>query len=265
MSHANRLDNASSTFFFLGFAVSQLRFIPIPLITALSNSLSLLFYFIAYGLWLAASHLYPSHPGLNKHWYGFAQFKNQHSLSAFIGAIAILFSFATFFFPVAALPACWLFLISNSIWLISEYHKKKNPIPSELNFSSARQEVYIEYALVVTVSSLITALATTIIVFVPVAALPTLLIASILGASLGATTFRLWLDYNFNEYPADQPKNSYEKMLNTNLVNDPQNDYEMGIEMQTFPSLFSSAKLKSRNDSDYNNEAEDDADLNHRP
>lgn len=248
MSHAKHLDNASSIFFLLGFAAYQFRFIPNLLITALSDILSLFFYFIAYGLWLAASHLYPDHPGLAKQWYGFAPFKTQHRISALVGTIAILCCIATLFIPIAALPACWLFLISNGIWLISEYHKKQNPIPFEKDYSTVRQEVYIRYTLAITVSSLVTAVATTLIIVFPPAAIAILIVASILELSLGALSFQYWLDYTFTDYKPDPPEESYKRMLANNLITRGKKEatIPVEIEMTTFPPPFKSKPANSR-------------------
>lgn len=239
--HAKQLDKASSILFFLGFATSYLRFAPIVLLAALSNIISLFLYLFAYLFWLAACQLYPNHPALQEKWYGFAQFKDQNRTAAIIGTVALLCSAAALFFPIAVLPACWLFVISNGVWLIAEYHKKQNPLPYEQNYSSKKQETYLHYALVITAASLVTALATTIIFFVPIIALPTIIISSIFAVFFCGLSIQHWVALTFDEYPPDNQKESYKSLLSDKLApKQPDLSSSNAVEPQSFPSLFSS-------------------------
>ncbi|KTD36216.1 hypothetical protein Lnau_1200 [Legionella nautarum] len=217
LHHARRLENASSTFFFFGFAISQLRFAPF-FIAAFAKITSLLLYLVAYGLWLTASLFYPDHPRLQREWYGFAQFKNQHQIAAILGGIAIIFSVLAFIFPMLALPASWLFVFSNCVWLIGEYHKQQNPLPYEEDYSSERQSIYVIYASLVTTMACITAIATTVIAFWPAAMAVTVLLTSIFAILIGAATFRYWAEYTFFEHNIDKKKGSYNTLLANELA-----------------------------------------------
>jgi hypothetical protein len=217
LQHARRLENASSTFFFFGFAISQLRFAPF-FIAAFAKISSLLLYLVAYGLWLVASQLHPDHPRLQREWYGFAQFKNQHQIAAILGGIAIILSVLAFIFPILAIPASWFFVFSNCVWLIGEYHKQQNPLPYEEDYSSERQSIYVIYASLITTMACITAIATTVIAFCPAAIAITVLITSIFAILLGAATFRYWAEYTFFEHNIDKKKGSYNTLLANELV-----------------------------------------------
>ena len=240
MDHAKRIDKASSVFFFVGFVIAQLRHTPVWLLTAFANISSLFLYFIAYMLWLIACQLYPDHPGLKEHWYGFAQFKNQHRAAAILGTIGIICSVLAFFFPVAVLPACWFFALSSCVWLISEYHKKQNPLAYEDDYSTEQHHVYLRYGVVVTTMALITALATTILIFFPIVALPTLTITTILGICLGSFALHDWVDFTFTDYKPDKERGSYNRIRGGTLWAE-QKVYRGAneeIEIKTLPPFF---------------------------
>ncbi|WP_347251948.1 hypothetical protein [Legionella sp.] len=243
LSYAKSLDRASSTFFFFGFAISQLRFAPF-IIAAFAKISSLFLYLVAYVLWLVACQLYPDHPRLKKEWYGFAQFKNQHRIAAALGTIAVLCSILTFFFPIIAVPASWLFAISNGFWLISEYHKKQNPICEE-NYSSERQQVYLIYALLVTTMAIVTAIATTLITFYPIVTTATILLASLFSLCIGAAAFKYWAEYTFLDYKADNDtKGSYTFFLSNKLVQNAKTstlEHQGKLESSYYPSPIMSS------------------------
>lgn len=237
-NYAKNLDKASSTFFFFGFAISQLRFAPF-VISAFAKISSLFFYLIAYVLWLAASHLYPDHPRLRREWYGFAQFKNQHRIAAALGTLAVICSIITFVFPIIAVPASWLFVISNVFWLISEYHKKQNP-PDEEDYSSERQHIYLIYASLITSMAIITAVATTIIAFYPIATIATILLASLFSICLGTVAFKYWAEYTFFDYQMDSVNASYKLFLSNELGQNSENQPGLQrIELNNYPSPIS--------------------------
>lgn len=125
MTVAQKLDKASGIFFFAGFLLSKLQYIPFPLASAIFRFISLGIYSLAYLCWLTASLLHPDHPVNYRKWYGFAQIKEQFLLSSFVGLTATVLSVAAVFVPVLFPPAAWLFLIGNAIWAIGEYHKLK--------------------------------------------------------------------------------------------------------------------------------------------
>lgn len=217
LQHAKRLENASSTFFFFGFAISQLRYAPF-FIAAFAQITSLLLYLVAYGLWLTACQLYPDHPRHQSEWYGFAQIKNQHQIAAILGGIAIIFSVLAFIFPILALPASWFFVLSNCVWLISEYHKQQNPLPYDVDYSSERQSIYVTYASLITTMAFITAIATTVIAFSPAAMAITVVLSSVFAILIGAATFRYWAEYTFFEHNVDKKKGSYNTLLTNELA-----------------------------------------------
>ncbi|KTD20801.1 Uncharacterised protein [Legionella lansingensis] len=214
MQKANRLDTASSAFFSLGFVVAQLRYSPFSLLSALSNIGALFFYSIGYGLWLLACQLYPNYPRQKDHWYGFAEVKDQHIIAAVIGAAAIACCIVGILVPAALVPASWLFFLSNAVWCIAEYHKQKNPPKDDDEYSGTKQSAYVRCACVSTLMTLTPAIAATISLFFPPAALIAFIASTTLGGCLGSVAIYCWVEYNFNS--TDIPhKESYEVFTET--------------------------------------------------
>ncbi|MDI9818832.1 hypothetical protein, partial [Legionella sp. PL877] len=203
MKNTRKIDKASSVFFFLGFVTSQLRHSSFLLLAVSANIASLLFYSIGYVLWLIACQLYPEHPPHRDYWYGFAQLKNQHRTAAALGGAALVCCLLGFAFPIALLFASWLFLLSNIIWCIGEYHKKQNPPTYDHNYSSTQQEAYLRYAVISTLMSLVPAITASICLFFPPATLFALLISVSLGFLLGTSALCSWIDCNLNEHKPD--------------------------------------------------------------
>lgn len=215
MKHADRLDKASSIFFLIGFVVSKLQHAPFAILSMLSNLGTLFFYSIGYTLWLVACQMYPDQPAKKQFWYGFAQFKNQHRVSAVLGAVAIVCCVIAISFPIALVPANWLFVLSNCIWCIAEYHKKQNPPTDNQNYSSSQQSAYLRYAIVSTTMLLLTAIATTIATLFPPLAIFVFAASTLLGISLGAVAFYCWVDCTLNDHKPDYQSNSYTMLSET--------------------------------------------------
>ncbi|WED44135.1 hypothetical protein [Legionella cardiaca] len=193
MTTAERLDHASSFFFFLGFVVSQLQHSPFALLAALANIGALFCYSIGYGLWLCACQMYPNYPCQTDRWYGFTEIKNQHRVAAATGAIAMLCCVAGIFIPPFLVAASWLFFISNFIWSIAEYHKQR--VSKMDSNHSPIQESYIQYTILSTLMTLAPAVSATISLFFPPATLLAFVISSTLVLSLGSIALYCWLDH----------------------------------------------------------------------
>jgi hypothetical protein len=191
---AERLDTASAVFFCLGFVASQLQYSPFTLLSALSSVSALFLYSIAYSIWLVACYLYPNYPREKNHWYGFAEIKKQQLLAAAIGAMAIIIYLVGLILPVLLVPASWLLFISNLAWCIGEYHKQHNP-SFQKKYSKIKQASYVYYAAVNTLTTLVPAVAATIALFFPPAALFACFISTILGVCLGSMGIYCWLEY----------------------------------------------------------------------
>lgn len=209
------LSKATGFFFGLGFAIAQLRYLPIPILTSFLTLASLLSCMIAYGLWFIESHLHPEHTKKLDRWFGFAQYKEQHLLASLFGLMATTLSIAAIFAPVLIIPAIWLIFASNLLWSIGEYHKLKNPPPSDERFLEGEQRSYFSYSAAMVSVALISAISETITFLFPPAIFITVFIASSLCIGIGAVGAGYWLDYCFN-YPKEEAvveeEYSYEQM-----------------------------------------------------
>lgn len=211
MSHYARIYKASSLFFFSGFVVSKIQYLPVgALITPIINSVALAMYFLGYLLWYIGSYFNPDHPGIKEQWFGFAEFKEQYRYAAAVGTVATILGIIAVFFPVITIPSVWLFLVSNVIWTISEFHILKNPPAYDEKYSAECQEIYLHYALSMTAIALVVALSTTLAFSLPAFAVPIFLVSSILCIGLGAFAFEKWLDYTFGKHPITPVSDSYE-------------------------------------------------------
>jgi hypothetical protein len=204
MGHAKRLEKASGIFFVLGFTAAQMQRLPFVALGAISNVVTLLSYFLGYILWLAACQFHPDHPGRKNFWYGFTQFKNQHRAAAIVGTIAVFISLIAFSLPLAIVPACWLFAASNCIWLISEYHKKKNIFNHEQGYSASQQNSYLHYSALTTALSLVTATATTVSLLFPIAAPVTIGVSVIIGIFLATFALHYWLEHKLTTHQSEK-------------------------------------------------------------
>lgn len=204
MSHAERMDKASGIFFLLGFLSSKMQYLPIALLSGISNLLAMGFYALGYILWLGACRLAPNHPALPNKWYGFSQFRDQHAVSAIIGVTATICCCFLFLTQSLIIPVSWLFLLSNIFWAIGEYHKLNNPSPNDSNFIYERQELYCYYSVSIVGLSLMTAIATTIAFVFPPAAMIVLGVSLAVGFFLAAAAAYFWIRYTF--YSTDEQK-----------------------------------------------------------
>lgn len=200
MSTTSKLGKVSSFFFFSGFVFGKIQNLPIPVVSAAFNIISLLFYMMGYGVWFIASHFYPNHTQKEEEWYGFAQFKEQYLFAATLGLIATALSIAGFFVPVLLIPAAWMFVASNFMWTSGEYHKLNNPPPYDEKYSHTYQKAYVSYAVTMTAMSFVAALSATIIFLFPPAAIPVLILSGIIAVGLSAFAIENWLDYTFGDH-----------------------------------------------------------------
>lgn len=241
MSHAEKLNKASTAFFFAGFAVSKLHHTPFIVLATLSNLASLFLYAIAYCLWFLASRLYPDYPRKAQSWYGFTEFKNQHIIAVILGIAAIISCVAALSMPLAIIPATWLFASSNSIWCISEYHKKQSLPISEKDYSVSLQTAYLRYAITTTALSFLTALDTTLVIAFPAETVLILTFSSVAGVGLGALAIYFLADYIYHKQASDGIDMSYIKMINPfNLLSDqsPQAQPRPSHEVAHFPPVL---------------------------
>ncbi|CAM2895375.1 Uncharacterised protein [Legionella steigerwaltii] len=215
MTVAQKLDKASGIFFFAGFLLSKLQYIPHPLASAIFRFVSLGIYLFAYLSWLTACLLHPDHKELYRKWYGFAQIKEQFFLASLIGFGATILSVAAVFIPALFPPAAWLFLIGNILWAIGEHHKLKNPPQDDPSFSYPKQQAYLFYARTSCVISLVTAIAATFIFVFPPAAIPITIFSLVICAGLGALAFEFWLNSTFGDHKPTLVPGSYAQMGDT--------------------------------------------------
>ena len=207
--NAATLDRISGRFFLAGFILYKLKNVPNLFIASLFNLVALSAYLIGYVAWFLATLYYPNHPRKADSWYGFAEFKDQYQLASVLGTVATVMCLA---YPALVLPALWLFTVSNIIWCVAEYHKQHNPPAYDANYSSARQSIYIRYALLVTASSAITAIGISVSVSLPTLAYTALLVSSIVGGVLTIAAFYHFKQAVFDDFPQDNVSHSYQAM-----------------------------------------------------
>lgn len=205
------VDKISSISFSLSLVASKIQYIPILNFAApFLNILTLGLVFLGYSLWYVASHFYPDHRPKFSEWYGFAAFKEQNALAAFVGIAAAILSMIALAIPSIAIPAAWLFFSSNVIWAVGEYHKLQRP-PADETYSRSYQKSYLSYAIAMTSSGLVSALAATAILFFPIYAIPVIAVSSLMNLGLSLVAAEYWLNYTFEKHPKT-PAPSYGKM-----------------------------------------------------
>ena len=191
-SYQATLDKVSGRFFLLGFISGRLKSIPIATLASKLNFISLGAYLIGYTTWSAAIFFYPNHPKLQYHWYGFSQFKYQYQASALLGSIATI---ACILVPTEVLLITWIFALSNIIWTIGEHHKnqfKTQALNNEPDYSKEQQRLYFRFALIVTTSSMLTAILLTGAALMPTAAFVMVPMSSIVGVVLLFPSLYYW-------------------------------------------------------------------------
>ena len=208
--HAEKLDSLSGYLFLVGFISSKLKNIPIFIVTAILTPVSLGAYLIGYIAWYMASLFYPDHPRKNDSWYAFAKFRQQYQFAALLGTMATIMCVVS---PPLLIPTAWLYTGSNLMWSISEYHKKENPLPDDKRYSSARQSIYLRYAILVTISSILTAITATVVFFFPPTALFVLTCSSIFGTALTIASLYHWGKCAFGNYLINHSYTQLSKQL----------------------------------------------------
>lgn len=196
----------SGYFFLLGFVSSRLNHMPIMLLNTILNVVSLVSYLIGYVSWYLASLYYPEHPPKVDYWFGFAQFRKQYQIAAILGTLATIFYIIS---PALVIPSAWLYLISNALWAISEYHKMENP-PQESNYCHERQSLYVKFAILVTLSALGEALAETLIWVFPLEATCIMTVFSIIGTILTLASMYYWYQSTFGNFEKEHTSDSYQ-------------------------------------------------------
>lgn len=179
-------DNISRFFFVVGFIANALSFIMPVFIGRICKLIVIGCNYGGYLFWMTSAQVSEDQERARKAWYAFTTIKNQHRLTSVTGGIATTLLFVGFFFPVALVPAFWLFVISNLIWLITTYHRKKQPPKDDPDYSPQSYSNYLTYVLLTTIASFITALSSTLILIFPIAA-PIILLIGI-GLHMMITT-----------------------------------------------------------------------------
>ncbi len=199
ISHFKKIDKLSNIFFIMGLFFSKLHYFPLYFLSGLFNLVALSFYLLGYITWLTASFLHPDTAINDEEWYGFAQFKQQYSISALIGTVATVLTLATLFSQILILPSAWLFLVSNVFWCIAEYHKLKNP-PAYGDYSHTQQTSYLNYCITSTSLSFFVAAMTTLTFCIPPTAIFTVPFSLLVGAGFSLVSFYYWRDYRFGKH-----------------------------------------------------------------
>ncbi|WP_131783415.1 hypothetical protein [Legionella gresilensis] len=213
MSYGKYLNKFSSLFFFVGFATAKLQLLPFYLFTFITSIFSMACYLTGYLLWLIASFINPHSTRHSDFWYGFTSFTTQHKLAATLGAIATVFFFISLTSPFVAIPAVWLFAASNTFWCIAEYHKWKHP-PQDKEYSANRQSKYLQYALLTTATSFVTALSITFSMIFPLSAFAILTSAAIISLIFSIQSLNAWASANLSNDKPDCPlTESYLQMV----------------------------------------------------
>lgn len=197
---AKILDSISGYFFLGGFVLSKFAFIPILLVASIFNIAALGIYFIGYVAWFLAGFFHPDHPKKSGTWYGFAPLRYQNIASALVGIVATA---VCFLMPAYIMPALWLFMLSNTIWLIAEVHRLKHPPAHETEFSSKQQIDYLKYAGLITVISTISALAITLTLALPHIAAILVLTSTIVTNAITVIALYYRQKSAFNKYEPD--------------------------------------------------------------
>lgn len=205
------IDKISSTAFTLSLFASKVQYVPaVNIAASFLNILSISLSLLGYSLWYVASYFYPDHPPKHTEWYGFAALKEQNAYAALIGMAAAVLSMIAITTPMLAIPAAWLFFTSNVIWATSEYHKLKNPPPSQ-EYSKSYQKSYLSYAIAITSSGLTNAVATTAILLFPLYTIPVFAITGLMNLSFNLIAIEYLLNNKFSPHPRT-PVPSYKQM-----------------------------------------------------
>lgn len=205
------LDRISGYFFLMGLITSKLKKIPIFVLSCCLNAASLATYLIGYMTWYLAALFYPNHPRKQESWYGFAKPKHQFQASALLGIIATILCIIS---PPLIIPATWLYFVSNFLWTMGVYHKNAKPPLQDEKYSSAKQNVYFQYTVFVTVASAIAAIAATAVILYPSAAIYIATYSSIIATGLTIAALLYLAKYTFCHFPTDTIRHTYDILSN---------------------------------------------------
>ncbi len=208
------LDKISGIFFTAGFFISKLKFIPFKLLLPIVNIISLSSYLVGYITWYIAALLYPDLARKRDQWFGFFDLKEQYQLAAFIGTVATLFCLIT---PSLVCLPLWLYVISNLIWAVGEYHKYQNPPVDDENYSKDRQTAYLKYVFLALTLSIVSALAATLAVCFPPIAAVTLMVGTGIGIVLGVASMYYWKVSTFDTFEKNAAKKSSYEVMSSQL------------------------------------------------
>ena len=220
--YSEALDRVSGGLFLLGFVTSKLRSVPIVLLSKILDAISIIAYLIGYIAWLGAGLYYPDRPRKVENWYGFAQFKEQYQVAAILGIVATIFCIVT---PMLIVPTAWLYTISNFVWAVSEYHKKHNVYLNDGETTSDKQDTYLRYAVLVTLSSIIAAVASTLVLIFPQSAFFVLSTSSVLGAISSIGSIYYWTKFYYHDFTVKHSYNVVTENL-LDLLDNVQDEYE---------------------------------------
>lgn len=176
------------------------------MLTPILHAISFVAYLVGYISWYLATIFYPEYQRKPNTWYGFSSFKDQFQTAALLGTVATIFCLAA---PVLTIPTVWLYVLSNLIWSIGEYHKKVSFVAQDAQYSSAKQAVYFRYSALVTLTSTIGAIAATAVALFPAMALCITFYASIAGLISTTAALCHWGACAFCRFPPDQIPQSY--------------------------------------------------------
>ncbi|MBI2785279.1 MAG: hypothetical protein HYX60_02780 [Legionella longbeachae] len=95
---------------------------------------------------------------------------------------------------------------------IGEYHKLHNPPINDSQFSKTRQHAHLSFTIMLSLISLISAIATTVIFLLPPIALSISIFSVLLCVGLGISAFEFWLDSNFGSHKPPPIPGSYHQM-----------------------------------------------------
>jgi hypothetical protein len=206
---ARILNAISGNVFFLGFLSSQLRAIPVAVVSGIFALVSLIAFLVGYLAWYLAALCFPDYARQRHQWYGFFEYKKQNLVSAMIGMVATVLCLCC---PALIFPAFILYTISNSLWVIAEYHYKNNPNPNDENFSSKRQADYLYYTLFITLGTILATAALAISIFCPLLAPAVYIASTVICTSLTLISFYFRGKSLLGKYKPDNIEGSYQKL-----------------------------------------------------
>jgi hypothetical protein len=212
------IEKNKSFFFFIGFVATKLRYIPFPRILILSNIVALIAYSLGYIFWLIACQFYADSPNPGKHWYSFAQFKNQHRIAALLGIIAMVCCVTSLFIPNFLITGSWLFAISNCISSISEYHKLKASYMHDEDYSHSQQECFFHFSIAIASLTLMMAMISTLSILYPTYSLSLYVVSIFSENVLSTTACYYWLEYTFGNHKPDNKKETFDYESESNIL-----------------------------------------------